>query len=330
VTSTGFPSAALSQTGLLPSGVTFTDNSDGTGTLSGTPAAGTGGVYSISLKANNGVGGIATQSFTLTVDQPAAITSGSSGTFTVGSHGSFTVTTTGFPTAAISENGNLPTGVSLVDNGDSTASLAGTPAAGSGGTYTFTMKAINGVGLAALQSFTLTVNQAPAFTSAESATLIQMRFGSFTPTTSGYPAATITEWGTLPKGVSFSKGEFSGVPKNKGTFQVLLTASNGIGTNATQIFTLKVVSIAVTTTSLPTATVGTSYSQQLRASGGVPPYKWKATAATLPPGLTVSKTGLLSGTPTTPGNYTITVTVTDKTSPTPLTATGSITLSVGS
>ncbi len=328
VTSTGFPTAALSETGPLPGGVTFTDNGDGTGTLSGTPAAGTGGIYTVSLKANNGVGGTATQSFTLSVDQPAAITSGSSTTFTAGSHGSFTVTTTGFPTAVISENGDLPAGVTLVDNGDSTATLAGTPAAGTGGIYTLTVKAINGVGAAALQSFSLTVNGAPLFTSADSATFSQKEFSSFTPTASGFPAATITVWGTLPKGVTFTGGKISGVPKNKGTFPVLLTASNGIGTNATQIFTLTVVSFAVTTTSLPAATVGTSYSQQVSAVGGLPPYKWKATAASLPPGLTLSTTGLLSGTPTTPGNYTINVTVTDKSTPTKQTATGSITLKV--
>jgi hypothetical protein len=327
VTSSGFPTATLSETGVLPGGVTLTDNGDGTGTLSGTPAAGSGGIYSVSFKANNGVGGAATQSFSLTVDQPAAITSGASTTFTTCTAGSFTVTTTGFPAAAISENGDLPAGVSLVDNGDGTATLAGTPAAGTGGSYVITVKAINGVGTTALQSFSLTVKGAPSFTSADSATFSQKEFGSFTPTASGFPAATITEWGTLPKGVTFSGGKISGVPKKKGTFQVLLTASNGIGTSATQIFTLTVVSFGVTTTSLPAATVGTSYSQQLSAEGGLPPYKWKATAASLPPGLTLSTTGLLSGTPTTPGNYTISVTVTDKSSP-KQTATGSITLTV--
>ncbi len=330
VTSTGFPTPALTETGGLPGGVSFTDNSDGTGTLSGTPAAGSGGIYSISFKASNGVGSAATQSFTLTVDQPVSITSGSSTTFTVGTAGSFTVTTTGFPAAAISENGDLPNGVSLVDNGDSTATLAGTPTTGSGGTYNITVKAINGVGSAALQTFTLTVEGAPSFTSAASTTFSQKEFGSFTPAATGTPAPTITEWGTLPKGVTFSGGKISGVPKNKGTFQVLLTASNGIGTNATQIFTITVVSFGVTTTSLPPATVGTPYSQQLNAQGGLPPYKWKAVASTLPAGLLLSKTGLLSGTPTTPGNYTISVTVTDKTTPTKQTATGSITLSVGS
>ena len=53
----------------LPSGVTFSDNGDGTATLAGTPAAGTGGSYPITITATNGVSPDATQSFTLTVDE---------------------------------------------------------------------------------------------------------------------------------------------------------------------------------------------------------------------------------------------------------------------
>ena len=68
VAATGFPTPSLSESGSLPSGVTFVDNHNGTGTLSGTPAAGTAGVYSISFTAANGVGSNAVQSFTLTVN----------------------------------------------------------------------------------------------------------------------------------------------------------------------------------------------------------------------------------------------------------------------
>ena len=330
VTSTGYPTAGLSESGTLPTGVTFTDNGDGTGTLAGTPAAGSGGVYTITLTATNGVGTAASQSFTLSVNEPPAITSGSSTTFTVGSAGSFTVTATGSPTAAITEVGSLPNGVTLVDNGDNTATLSGTPAVGSGGTYPFSIKALNGIGSAATQGFTLTVHEGPSFTSPDSATLSQKEFDTFTATAAGSPTPTITEWGNLPKGVTFSNGKFTGVPAKKGTYQLLLTASNGVGTNATQIFTLNVVPLGVTTTSLPPATEGTPYSQQLTAQGGLPPYKWKATAASLPTGLTLSKTGLLSGTipsTVTTGNHTINVTVKDKSSPVQ-TATASLTLNV--
>lgn len=63
--------------------------------------------------------------------------------------------------------------------------------------------------------------------------------------------------------------------------------------------------------SLPNATVGIRYSQSLMASGGVAPYTWDVTEGELPPGLTLSPEGILSGTPTTIGNYTVTVRVTD-------------------
>ena len=80
--------------------MTFVDNGDGTATLAGTPAAGTGGTYALTITAANGVLPDATQTFTLTVDQAPAITSADNTTFTTATPGTFTVTTTGFPTSA--------------------------------------------------------------------------------------------------------------------------------------------------------------------------------------------------------------------------------------
>ena len=73
MTTTGNPTPALSETGTLPTGVTFTDNGNGTATLAGTPAAGTAGTYPITITAANGVGSNATQTFTLTVVQPTTL-----------------------------------------------------------------------------------------------------------------------------------------------------------------------------------------------------------------------------------------------------------------
>src|SRR6185437_4896933 len=95
VLSTGFPAAAITETGTLPSGVTLVDNSDGTATLAGTPAVSSGGTYVITITADNGIAPAATQRFTLTVDQPPQITSGNSTTFTVGAAGTFGVTASG-------------------------------------------------------------------------------------------------------------------------------------------------------------------------------------------------------------------------------------------
>ena len=79
MTATGTPSPTLSESGALPSGVTFNAS---TGVLSGTPASGTNGSYPITFTASNGVSPNATQSFTLTVN-PASV--GGSGVTFVGS-----------------------------------------------------------------------------------------------------------------------------------------------------------------------------------------------------------------------------------------------------
>jgi LPXTG-site transpeptidase (sortase) family protein len=56
----------------LPTNVTFTDNGDGTATLTGVPEVFTNGVYNLVLTASNGVSPDAVQNFTLTVEQPLA------------------------------------------------------------------------------------------------------------------------------------------------------------------------------------------------------------------------------------------------------------------
>jgi hypothetical protein len=86
------------------------------------------------------------------------ITSASGSSFGEGSAGTFALTSTGSPTPSLAESGQLPSGVSFTDNGNGTASLSGTPVAGSAGTYPLTFTASNGVGTPATQSFTLTVN----------------------------------------------------------------------------------------------------------------------------------------------------------------------------
>jgi hypothetical protein len=93
-----------------------------------------------------------------TASQAPAITSPAGTTFTIGTPGNFTVTATGSPTPAISESGLLPSGVTFVPNANGTATLSGTPAAGSASSYQITFTAANGVGADASQAFTLTVN----------------------------------------------------------------------------------------------------------------------------------------------------------------------------
>jgi hypothetical protein len=218
VTTAGLSGAiALTVTGALPAGVTFIDHGDGTATLAGTPAAGTAGTHPLTFTATAGTGAPVTQTFTLTVVQAPAITSASSATFALGAANSFTVTTSGFPFPTLVQGGAvLPAGVTLVDNGDGTGTLSGTPAAGTGGTYALTFTASNGSG-SAVQNFTLSVVGLPGFTSAATSTFTVGAAGIFTVTAVGAPTPALTVSGTLPSGVTFvdngdGTGTLSGTP----------------------------------------------------------------------------------------------------------------------
>ena len=247
VTSCGWPKPSLSESGALPSGVSFVDNGNGTATLSGTPPVGSGGTYLFTITASNGASPNATQQFTLTVDQAPAIGSANQTTFTVGGLGSFAVDGSGFPTPSLSESGALPSGVTFTDNGDGTASLTGTPAAGTSGTYPLTITASNPVGSAATQLFTLTVNNSAAITSPGLTTFVAGTAGSFTIVAAGAPTPSLSESGALPPGVAFQDngdgtGTLSGTPAagSGGVYDFTITASNGVGPNVSQSFTLTV------------------------------------------------------------------------------------------
>jgi hypothetical protein len=127
-----------------------------TGLLTGTPAASTGGSYTLTFTANNSIGTAAGQSFTLTVDQAPAITSANNATFVVGQAGSFTVTATGFPNPKFSESGKLPSGLKF---DASTGVLSGTPGAKTAGIYNLTFIAKNSVATVS-QTFSLTIESA--------------------------------------------------------------------------------------------------------------------------------------------------------------------------
>jgi hypothetical protein len=308
VTTTGSPTPSIGVSGALPSGITFHDNGNGTGTLGGTPGPNTGGIYPLTFTAHNGTGPDAVQSFTLTVDQPPAITSANSTTFTTSIFSSFTVTTTGFPTPSIGATGSLPTGVSFHDNGDGTASLAGTPAPGTGGIYPLTITAMNGIGSPAMQSFTLTVDQPPAITSASSATFTIGVYSSFTVTATGFPTPSIKQSGHLPNGITFKDngngtGTLSGTPPrvfDGGDFSITFTATNGIGSPAVQPFTIILYQApAFTSANNATFEYGVPNSFTVTTTGFPAPSITES--GTLPPWLTFvdngNGTATLSGTP---------------------------------
>ena len=164
VSSNGAPTPAVAETGPLPSGVTFTDNGDGTATLAGSPAPGTGHLRAVHHGQQRGG------------QQRRAVIhpDGQRGTgHHLGRHhhlhrqvaGTFTIVSNGAPTPTVSKTGTLPSGVTFVHHADGTATLSGTPAVGTSGNYVLTITASNGVGSNAVQTFTLTINSVPKITS---------------------------------------------------------------------------------------------------------------------------------------------------------------------
>jgi hypothetical protein len=311
VTTTGTPAPSLSESGALPMGVSFTDNHNGTATVSGPPTQ--SGIFNISITASNGVGSPAVQSFTLTVDQAPAITSGNSTTFTFNTLSSFTVTSTGFPIPSLSESGALPMGVSFTDNHNGTGTLGGTPT--SSGTFIITLTASNGVTPNAVQSFTLNVPQTLAITSANNTTFLYGTASSFTVTTTGSPVPSITESGQLPSGIRFSDqhngtATLTGTPTLRGIFPITFTASNGTGT-VVQSFTLTV-DRAPLFISQNNATFKLNGHSAFTVSAGGFPIPSIMQGGTLPNGVNFvdngNGTGNLSGIATQSGTFPITFT----------------------
>lgn len=203
----------------------------------------------------------------------------------------------------------LPTGLALTPGG----LLDGSPTAA--GTTTATITVVDDTGLATSVQRTVTVRAQLTITSPASLPTGQ--------TGTAYAATTITASGGatpyafsatgLPAGLTISAaGVVSGTPTATGDFGVTVTATDAAGATATRSFTVSVraaLSIA-SPASLSNGTVGVAWTATtVGAAGGTGPYAFSATG--LPPGLTISGAGVVSGTPTTAGTFTPVVSVTD-------------------
>ena len=318
INTSGIPTPSIIESGSLPSGITLTDNGDGTADLAGTALAGTAGSYSLTIKADNGTGTPATQNFTLIITSATSaptITSNSSDTETFGVPFSFTVNTTGFPAPSLTKTGALPAGISFKDNGDGTATIAGTATASAVGNYPLTIKAKNSVA-SVTQNFTLIITKAPVINPIPTKTAHVGTAFSMTIKSSGYTIPTLTESGTLPNGINFTDNgdgtaTLAGTPAvgSGNSYSITVKATNQLGSSS-QTFTLKV-NEAPVITSASTASVsqGSAFSFQITATGFPAPSFSKS--GTLPKGITFkAATGTFSGTPKsgTAGNYVITLT----------------------
>jgi hypothetical protein len=108
----------------------------------------------------------------------------------------------------------------------------------------------------------------------------------------------------------------SGTPTQAGTYTFTVTATDTQNGTGSRTYTVTInpapVTIVVAPPSLPNGRVGAAYSQTISAAGGAAPYTFAVTSGALPAGLTIDPTsGVISGSPTTEGPFTFTVTATD-------------------
>jgi large repetitive protein len=129
-----------------------------------------------------------------------------------------------------------------------------------------------------------------------------------------------------------ASGVLSGTvpPRTVKKFVFTITADNGIGSGASQQFTLDVTAPPLTLTAPGTlkGNVTSPFSAKLIATGGIGPYTWSRVSGALPAGLSLGSGGVITGTPTATGTSTFTVSATDSAIPNPASATESVTIAI--
>ncbi|MDO8964021.1 MAG: Ig-like domain-containing protein [Coriobacteriia bacterium] len=242
VSAKGYPVPRISLSGALPVGLSYTYRgstgvTSSAGTIFGTPAAGSGGRYAVSVVATNGIVPDAATPTTITVVEAPAFKNSAAVTFTVGTSDSFEVSASGFPVAALESSDALPAGMTFIDDGDGTGSISGTPAAGSGGVRTVRIVAANGLSSSAVQLLRVAVLEAPSFTSGASAQFVEGERNGLNVTMLGFPVPSVSREGTLPTGVALidrgdGSAQVTGTPVigSGGTYSPILRATNTVGT----------------------------------------------------------------------------------------------------
>ena len=206
--------------------------------------------------------------------------------------------------------GTLPAGLTLTRDGV----VRGTPTAA--GTSNFSVQVADEGGSTASSGFSLVIIPAPLTVTGPSPVpnvAVGAAFGLKFGAAGGYPPYTFNYSGNLPAGATLGKdASLNGTATAVGTFTFTLYAYDSQQGQATKAFTVTVVPAPLSVTAtLGNGQVGVVYSGTAGAAGGAPPYKISVSG--LPDGLSFNN-GAVSGTPTTAGNFTVTVAATDSAS----------------
>jgi hypothetical protein len=303
--------------GALPQGIALSQF----GELSGTPTiAGTSNFVVRVIDASDAV---VTKSFSLVVKAPVVlnITTRELPRGSVGISYSQQLGATGgqTPYTWTIQSGNLPDGLSLNANGiiQGTAEFASTSS--------FVVKLMDATNASTTATLSLIINPAVVQLTIETAFLPDGVVGQdYSQAIKAIGGTAPYRWtlksGRLPDGLTMSEeGVISGRPIINGeqTFEVEVTEQSG--QTATKQLSIDIDPApqftVLTPSQLPRAAVGVPYRVELKATSGTEPYAWvkkkKAKFGVFPDGITLTRDGILSGTPTTQGTSNFTLLVND-------------------
>ncbi|NGM51977.1 autotransporter domain-containing protein [Caulobacter sp. 602-2] len=306
--------------GNLPTGMTITGN-----VLSGTPTEG-GGPFNFSVTATDSSAGTGpfqiTQNYGLTVDAPTITVS--PGTLTAVATGTTvnqSITASGGTAGyTFSHTGTLPTGLGLSTGGQ----ITGTTTAA--GTFNFTVTAQDsstGAGpYTGSQAYSWTID-APTITLdpiSPANGQIGAAYNRTLTATGGVAPYQYAVVGAMPAGLSLSSsGQITGTPTHGGAYSFTVTAtdsSTGAGApflgTRTYTGTFNAPALTLTPSTLSGMKAGVAYTATITAGGGTAPYTYSMYGGTvLPPGLSLSTTGEITGTPTASGTFSFTIAAQD-------------------
>ncbi|MBB5208447.1 Ig domain-containing protein [Chiayiivirga flava] len=302
------PYSFLVLSGTLPAGLALAPD----GTLSGTPTE--AGAFAITIQATDSNSFSGTRDYVLQVIAPVielgpmTLPDGDAG---VPYSEIFSATGGTAPHTFALSAGTLPAGLTLAADG----TLSGTPTVA--GTFAITVEATDANGFTGTRDYSLVIDA--ALIDVAPATLPDADGGvaySQTITASGgtapYTFALVD--GALPDGLTLAPdGTLEGTPTAAGTFGFTIEATDANAFTGARAYTVTVSgpAIAIAPGTLPDGSTGQAYEVIFTASGGLAPYTFALVDGALPPGLTLSADGLLTGGPTAPGNYVFTLEVTD-------------------
>ena len=304
---------AWSATG-LPAGLSVDPSS---GTIGGTPT--TAGVFHVTVTATDGAGYSGSTSFTWTITNVVGVTGPGAQTDVSGTDITpVAVPGTDSSSSAVltfSDGGTLPPGLSV---DQSTGIVSGSPS--TAGTYEVTITVSDTGSYSASTTFSWTItNTVSVENPGTLASLSGSPIAIVTPTaTDSSSTATIASWSAtgLPTGLAINSttGAISGTPTTAGANTVTLTATDDAGFSGSTTFTWYATNtMTATSPGNQTGTSGTAITPvTVSATDSSSTATVSFTATGLPTGLAIDlTTGTISGTPTTAGTYSVTVTAAD-------------------